>query len=471
MPARYRDRIDAGRRLAAELQHYAGRSDVLILGLPRGGVPVAYEVARALGAPLDVFVVRKLGLPHHPELAMGAIASGGVRVIDRDTVRRFGVTDAQLAAVIAAEDRELTRREQRFRDGRPMTDVRGKTVILVDDGLATGATMAAAAAALRARNPAMLVVGVPVASPETCDAFKDIVDDIVCAITPEPFYAVGLWYEDFTQTTDEEVHDLLSQTPASPSQRPGADRPVPQLPQERTVPIPAGTVTLEGTLAIPRNSEGVVLFAHGSGSSRHSPRNRFVAEQLREAKLATLLVDLLTAEEEAVDARTRELRFDIGLLAERLGTAIDWLARQPETRELGVGLFGASTGGGAALVAAAKRPDAVGAVVSRGGRPDLAGDALPSVRAPTLLIVGGNDRPVIEMNRAAMSRMRALVQLEIVPGATHLFEEPGTLDTVARLARRWFVSHLASLENRTAAPRGDVPRQATGGAETSGAAW
>ncbi|MGH7516626.1 MAG: phosphoribosyltransferase [Gemmatimonadales bacterium] len=214
MPARYRNRTDAGRRLAAELHEYAGRPDVIVLALPRGGVPVAFEVARALRAPLDVFVVRKLGLPAHPELAMGAIASGGVRVLDQAAIRRFGVTEQELAAVAAVEERELERRERRYRDGLPAPDVGGKTVILIDDGLATGATMAAAAAALRAQRPAKLVVAVPVAAPETCDAFRDIVDDIVCAATPEPFLAVGRWYEDFSQTTDEEVHDLLARANA-----------------------------------------------------------------------------------------------------------------------------------------------------------------------------------------------------------------------------------------------------------------
>ena len=212
---------------------------------------------------------------------------------------------------------------------------------------------------------------------------------------------------------------------------------------EQTVQVVGGRVTLEGTLAIPPDARGVVLFAHGSGSSRHSPRNRFVAEALRDGGLATLLVDLLTAEEESVDIRTRHLRFDIGLLAERLVSAIDWLGEQAETRDLRVGLFGASTGGGAALVAAAERPDRVGAVVSRGGRPDLAGDALPLVRAPTLLIVGEWDEPVIELNELARRQMRAEVRLEIVPRATHLFEEPGALEDVARLARDWFVRHLA----------------------------
>jgi CBS domain-containing protein len=212
---------------------------------------------------------------------------------------------------------------------------------------------------------------------------------------------------------------------------------------ERPVTIPAGTAPLHGDLARPDGPRGIVLFAHGSGSSRHSPRNRHVAGVLQQAGLATLLMDLLTEEEEAVDARTAHLRFDITLLAERLAAATDWLTTEPTTTGLAVGYFGASTGAGAALVAAARRPDVVRAVVSRGGRPDLAGGALARVTAPTLLIVGGHDLPVIGMNREAMARMRAEVRLEIVPGATHLFEEPGTLETAARLARDWFVRHLA----------------------------
>jgi dienelactone hydrolase len=207
--------------------------------------------------------------------------------------------------------------------------------------------------------------------------------------------------------------------------------------------VPAGPVTLEGNLDVPAGATGVVLFAHGSGSSRHSSRNRFVARALREAGLATLLIDLLTAEEEAVDMYTAHLRFDIDLLAERLVGATHWLGQHPLTAELPVGYFGASTGGGAALVAAAGLPDAVGAVVSRGGRPDLAGDALPRVAAPTLLIVGGRDLPVIELNRHALRRLGAAAkELVIVPGATHLFEEPGALEEVARLASGWFTRHL-----------------------------
>jgi putative phosphoribosyl transferase len=212
---------------------------------------------------------------------------------------------------------------------------------------------------------------------------------------------------------------------------------------EQLVQVPAGAVTLDGNLGVPAGARGIVLFAHGSGSSRHSPRNRHVAGVLREAGLATLLMDLLTADEEAIDLQTQRLRFDISLLADRLVGATDCLAQNPDTRDLTIGYFGASTGAAAALVAAAQRPDAVGAIVSRGGRPDLAGAALARVRAPTLLIVGGNDIPVIGMNQEAMAQLHVETTLEIVPGATHLFEEPGALEEVARLAREWFERYLS----------------------------
>ena len=214
--------------------------------------------------------------------------------------------------------------------------------------------------------------------------------------------------------------------------------------EERLVRVAAGLVTLDGTLRLPEDARAIVLFAHGSGSSRHSPRNYHVARMLNAARLATLLIDLLTADEEAVDLQTGHLRFDIGLLAERLVSATDWLTQRPDTRHLAIGYFGASTGAAAALVAATRRPDVIGAIVSRGGRPDLAGPALPRVRAPTLLIVGGNDTQIIRLNRMVLSELRCERQLVIIPGATHLFEEPGALDEVARLAREWFERHLRS---------------------------
>ena len=215
--------------------------------------------------------------------------------------------------------------------------------------------------------------------------------------------------------------------------------------EEQLVRVPAGEVMLYGNLALPEGSHAIVLFAHGSGSSRHSSRNRYVARLLNEANLSTLLIDLLTLDEEVIDARTAQLRFDIGLLAERLVAATDWLTQFPDTRQLRIGYFGASTGAAAALAAAALRTDVVGAVVSRGGRPDLAGAALMRVRAPTLLIVGENDGQVIQLNREALAQLRCEKQLMIVPGATHLFEEPGALDVVARLASDWFERHLVPL--------------------------
>jgi len=208
--ARFLDRTEAGRALARALSHYAGRDDVIVLALPRGGVPVGYEVAKELGAPLDVFLVRKLGVPGHEELAMGAIASGGVLVLDEGVLRWLDISERQIQKTLARELDELRRREAAYRDGRPLPNLKGKTVILVDDGLATGASMQAAARAVRRHEPARIVIAVPVASRATCDKFRDEVDEVVCAETPAPFYAVGNWYEDFSQTSDEEVRELLA---------------------------------------------------------------------------------------------------------------------------------------------------------------------------------------------------------------------------------------------------------------------
>jgi predicted phosphoribosyltransferase len=212
----FRDRREAGQLLATALSRYAGRPDVVVLALPRGGVPVAYEVAQALGAPLDVFVVRKLGVPGHEELAMGAVATPGVRVLNEEVVRGLGIPARMIEAVAVREQAELARRERLYRGDRPPVDVHGRTVILVDDGLATGASIHAAIQALRQRQPARIVVAVPIAAPDRCEALKDQVDDVVCAVTPEPFHAVGLWYDDFSQTTDDEVRELLARSAERP---------------------------------------------------------------------------------------------------------------------------------------------------------------------------------------------------------------------------------------------------------------
>ncbi len=435
----FEDREDAGRKLAERLSRYRDERPV-VFALPRGGVPVGYEISRSLGVPLEVLVARKLGAPGQPEFGIGAVAPDGVRVLNEEVVRRIGIPDEYIERITERETAEVERRLKHFRGDRPEPDVRGRTTILVDDGLATGVTARAAIEALRRRQPRRLVLAAPVCAAQTAELLAPEVDELVCLEAPPDLGAIGFWYRDFAQTPDEEVIELLER--ARRTERGAAAPEEPRLAPERQVKIPVGPLELEGNLDVPEGARGIVLFAHGSGSGRNSPRNRYVAGVLREAGLATLLMDLLTTEEEEADLRTGHLRFDIGLLAQRLAGATDWLTENPLTRNLRIGYFGASTGAGAALVAAAKRQEAVGAVVSRGGRPDLAGDALPLVRAPTLLIIGGDDVPVIRMNREAFARISAQKRLEIIPGATHLFEEPGTLEEVARLAAVWFVRHL-----------------------------
>ncbi|MFG2528791.1 phosphoribosyltransferase family protein [Streptomyces sp. NPDC048516] len=438
----FTDRADAGHRLAESLGHLQGEEPV-VLGLPRGGVPVAFEVARALGAPLDVIVVRKLGVPYQRELGFGAIGEGGVRVISDDIVRRGRLDQADLASVEHAEAAELTRQAERFRAGRRRLDLAGRTAIVVDDGIATGATAAAACEVVRAQGAARVVLAVPVAPPDAAERLRGSTDEFVCLSTPFAFSAVGEWYQDFSQTPDDEVVSLLAQASsaqsasaqASSAQASSAVAEDTDVAEE--VAIDAAGVRLTGDLTVPAGALAVVMFAHGSGSSRHSPRNRLVAAALNEAGLGTLLFDLLTPAEEA----HRSNVFDTETLAERLADATGWLRGRFACP---IGYFGASTGAAAALRAAAT-PDAdIGAVVSRGGRPDLAGPLLPAVRAPTLLIVGGNDPLVIDLNREAEAALRAETRLEIVPGATHLFEERGALQQVADLARDWFVSHLVT---------------------------
>lgn len=436
-PRLFRDRREAGAALAALLSGGTAERP-LVLALPRGGVPVGYEVARALGAPLDVLLVRKIGAPGNPELGIGAVAEGGVRVLDPAMVRALLVSAEELETAILRANAELAERRERYRKGGTPPDVAGRTVIVVDDGLATGGTATAAVRALRERGAARIVVAVPVAAPESAARLRALADEVVCVQEPEQLGGVGAWYRDFSQTTDREVTELLARARSEVDPPAGAP-PAAAGSGGGPVRIPVGDgAAIEADLVVPGGAHGLVIFAHGSGSSRHSARNRHVAEALQHAGLATLLLDLLTPEEEL----DRNNVFDIGLLAARLLTATRWVAADPATRALPIGYFGASTGGGAALVAAAQAGDAVGAVVSRGGRPDLAAPHLGAVRAPVLLIVGGNDRTVLELNHEAAAQLRAPCEIAVVPGATHLFEEPGTLDEVARLAAAWFTRHL-----------------------------
>ncbi|MEU7036339.1 alpha/beta family hydrolase [Streptomyces sp. NPDC046237] len=425
----FTDRMDAGRQLAARLEHLKGH-DVVVLGLPRGGVPVAEQVADALGAPLDVCLVRKLGVPFQPELAMGAIGEGGVRVLNDHVLADTRVSGGDLAAVEARERTVLGQRARRYRGDRPPARLDGRTAVVVDDGLATGATAVAACRVVRAQGAARIVLAVPVAPSHWPERIGREADETISVHEPAFFYAIGQFYEDFSQTPDEEVVACLERHHA----RRGTDD------QDPEVRIPAGEARVGGHLVVPDGAPGIVLFAHGSGSSRHSPRNRAVAESLNRAGLGTLLFDLLT-EEEADD---RSNVFDTELLAGRLARATHWLAGRPGLDGLRIGYFGASTGAAAALWAAADPLSDVAAVVSRGGRPDLAGARLAQVRAPTLLIVGGRDPLVRELNETAQARLTCENRLVVVDGAGHLFEEPGTLEVVGELAAGWFADHFRS---------------------------
>ncbi len=434
---RFRDRVDAGKRLAARLGDLADQ-DAVVVALPRGGVPVGAEVARALDLPLDVIVVRKLGVPYQPELGMGAVGEGGVRVLNDEVFAHAGVTEPELERVEAAERSELDRRVERYRDKWARLDLSGRVAVVVDDGIATGGTARAAVEIARAQGAERVVLAVPVAPVETVRDLEPIVDELVCLETPSMMVAIGAWYEDFSQTSDEEVVALLAEArirEGHPSE--SAEHQV-SWDEEVTIPVDRGEVA--GHVSVPESCLGLVLFAHGSGSSRHSPRNQAVATSLRAVGLGTLLFDLLTPQEEMDRANV----FDIDTLARRLVLATEWVNEHPRSRGLAIGYFGASTGAAAALAAAAELGPTIRAVVSRGGRPDLALPQLPAVRAPTLLIVGGNDPAVLELNREAASRLSCEHQLRVVPGATHLFEERGALEVVAQLARDWFVRHLSS---------------------------
>lgn len=412
-------------------------AEVIVLGLPRGGVPVAYEVAAALEAPLDVIVVRKLGVPFQPELAMGAIGEGGARVISGDVVEMTGVSPSELAEVEAREQVELERRVRRFRRDRPRIELEGRTALIVDDGIATGSTARAACQVARQQGATKVVLAVPVAPVEAADRMADSVDEFIVLNTPGLFHGVGQFYRDFTQTTDETVIKLLD-IAAARSIEPGSAVHAPTTSHRGDVVVTCGSVTLAGYLEIPEEAKGVVVFAHGSGSSRHSSRNRQVASVLNRAGMATLLFDLLTEAE----ASNRTNVFDVELLATRLTEVREWLRDDPAIAELPTGYFGASTGAAAALAAAAQPGSDIAAVVSRGGRPDLAGSRLELVTAPTRLIVGGRDSVVLELNRDAQAQLCCENDLVIVPGATHLFEEPGTLDQAAQLALEWFTKYF-----------------------------
>jgi putative phosphoribosyl transferase len=431
----FRDRIEAGHQLARALQAYKGRNP-LILAIPRGAVPMGRALADDLQGTLDVVMVRKIGAPYNPEFAMGAVDESGW-VYRNPWAGDDPATRQHIEAERLVQLEVLRRRRAQYTPGHQPVDPAGRIVIVVDDGLATGSTMIAALHALRGRHPAKLICAVPVAPPDVLEKIGSHADEVVCLHTPEDFQAVGQFYAHFDQVEDTEVIEVLRASQrAAPPANPAPHAKTPTGLKDGVVRIRLPDVALEGELHW-GDGHRLVVFAHGSGSSRHSPRNRYVAQVLNESGIGTLLFDMLTEQED----QDYERRFDIDLLTKRLLDVTAWLRRQSSS--LSLGYFGASTGAAAALRAAAHLSPTVDAIVSRGGRPDLAGaQALHRVHCPTLLIVGSLDHEVLALNRQALVQLGATRQLVQIPGATHLFEEKGTLEQVAKTACRWLSQHL-----------------------------
>lgn len=429
----FKNRIHAGKLLASKLHKYKNKKAV-VLALPRGGVPLGAEVAKELNVSFDVLIVRKIGAPFNSELAVGAICENDEPIFNSQILSKVGLEPDDMNRAVAEEKKEVQRQIKEFRLGKPMSDTTEKTVILVDDGLATGATIKAAVKYLKKSGAAKIVVAVPVAPSSTARAIRDKVDELIVLEERENLVSVGQWYSDFSQVSDNEVITLLQS-----SQKKMAKQTA--MPRNCTVEIKIDKVKLEGELTVFSEMKAVIIFAHGSRSSRKSPRNLQVANDLNSAGFGTLLFDLLTDHE----AKDRTNVFNIEFLSDRLASVTEWLLQQQNFQSTKIGFFGASTGAAAALQAAAKQSvkEHIFSIVSRGGRPDLAGEeALMTIQIPTLLIVGSNDSIVINLNRKAQKKL-SNSKLSIIAGATHLFEEPGALEEVSRQAAQWFKICLA----------------------------
>lgn len=428
MSTHFENREEAGKILAEKLLEFKNL-DPIILALPRGGVPIAYEIALKLHASLDVVLVKKIGVPGHEEFAIGAIAEDEKPILNEEVISHYKFNPDDIENEIVKRISEIRTRSKVYRKKYPAIPLKGRNVIVVDDGLATGATMLAAISWLRTQEVAKIIVSVPVSSREAANEIKKSVDEFISLIIPETMIAVGMWYKDFSQVSDEEVLKCLQK-------QKGQEEVIDQ----RNVWIDDGEARLPGVLTVPAHSKGLILFAHGGGSSHKSPRNLFVSKALNDAGFGTLLFDLLTITE----ALDRKNVFDIALMTNRLLAATAWAKKILPS--LPIGYFGASTGAAAALGAAEDRLD-IFSVVSRGGRPDLALASLAKVYAPTLLIVGEEDAPVIPLNELAKSNLKNS-EMVLIPKAGHLFEEPGTLEKVVEYAVSWFSRSLTlHLEN------------------------
>jgi predicted phosphoribosyltransferase/dienelactone hydrolase len=418
----FRDRVEAGKQLALALEHLA-QPNLIVLGLPRGGVPVAFEVASHLHAPLDVLLVRKLGTPDQKELAFGAVGEGGVRVLNDEIVRRVGLSDRLINEVTSRENAEIERRQITYRNGRPPLELVGRVAIVVDDGLATGATARAACTVARRLGAERVVLAVPVAPEGWESGFTDVTDERLSLFSTADFGSVGYFYDNFEPIGDDTVRALLSYAVRH------------EIDDEVVVPL-SGRRSVTAHVRAPLGAIGTVVFAHGSGSGRKSPRNVRVADEMHRAGYATVLADLLFDDED------RDQAFDIAVLAQRLSAVTKWVKGHPVLGRNKIALYGASTGAAAALAVASEDHD-IRCVISRGGRVDLAGEFLDGLSQPVLLIVGSRDTIVRALNEKTRQQIgEKQCSLVVVDGASHLFEEQGALDQVARQSVSFLASHL-----------------------------
>ncbi|MFW5419147.1 phosphoribosyltransferase [Nocardiopsis sp. CNT-189] len=425
----FADRAEAGRGLAERVRPFAV-TDPVVLALPRGGVPVGAELARRLGVPLDVLLVRKIGLPGHSEYGVGAIAEDGHACLDHAALARHRIAPDALAPVVEEEREELRRRLRVYRGGRSGPVLTGRDVIVVDDGAATGGTARAALRMVRRRRPARLVLAVPVASPSALQALRAEADETVVLSAPENFQAVGEWYRDFEQLTDAEVTALLAEA-VTPGE---ADT-------GWTVHIEAGGVRLDGDLVAPEDPEKVRGAAVlGLGHERHAAQQRAVAAAMRDAGFATLLLDLITPQEWEESQGAPEI--GSGELGARLAEGVRWLRGSTDLAGPRVALFGSGAAAPAALAAAAAIPADVGAVAVLGGRIDMAEEHLPGVRAPTLVLVPGEDSFIRELTEWAVGRMPVPAELRVVPGAEGLLPGGEEGRAVGGAVAEWFARHL-----------------------------
>jgi len=457
--APFRDRAEAGGVLGRLLAAYRGQPDAIVLGLARGGVAVAREVAHALHAPLGVVVARKVGVPGIEEVALGAVAEGNHRVIADTVAWYLGVPPRIVDRLVERERAELERSVARYRLGLRSSDLRGRTVIIVDDGLATGATMRAAVRSVRDRRPARVIAAVPVASRPAAEDVRRDVDELVVVVMPERFRTVSAFYENYSPVVDDEVLTLVGR----PRRRVSADvldisdrlgvalapSEGPQRDTERTIGIPAFDATVVGEFGVPRVARspkrrersagirGLVVLSNAGDGTRDSYIERYLAGRLRLSGYTTLRLDLLTREEQSRDDADGLLRFDVQRTAARLACACEWAEREGVAGAHRTILLGAGAGAAAAVVTAARRPGHIGAVVVRGGRVDLAAAELPWVEAPVLLIAGADDRDALRRHRDAEERLRRGVVSVTIPRAGSTFEEPGAVGAVAEHTVGW----------------------------------